>query len=93
MNTSVKNLLGIVMIMAIVVGTYVVFRVSQVYDRSSEPTNFRSFTVSADGKSSGVPDVATFSFQVITEGDTDVAKLQSENATKMNAAIEYIKKE
>ena len=93
MNSSLKNLLGVVMVAAIVVGTYVIFSVSQVYDRSSEPTNFRSFSVSGDGKATGTPDVATFSFQVITEGGLDVTKLQSENAAKMNGAIEYLKKE
>jgi uncharacterized protein YggE len=93
MNSSLKNLLGFVMIIAIIVGTYVIFRVSQVYDRASEPTNFRSFTVSGDGKASSTPDIATFSFQVITEGGTDVAKLQKENTTKMNTAIDFVKKQ
>lgn len=93
MNSSLKNLLGLVIVIALAVGSYVLFRVSQVYDRSSEPTNFRSFTVSGDGKASGTPDVAEFSFQVITEGGTDVAKLQSDNAGKMNKAIEFVKKQ
>ncbi len=93
MNTLLKNLLGIVLIGTLAVGSYVLFQVANVYDRSSEPTNFRSFTVSGDGKASGTPDVAEFSFQVITEGGTDVAKLQSDNATKMNKAIEFIKKQ
>lgn len=73
------------------VGSFVLFRVSQTYDRSSEPTNFRSFSVSGDGKATGTPDVATFSFQVLTEGGLDVAKLQSDNATKMNKAIDFVK--
>lgn len=93
MNSLLKNLLGLVLIGALGVGTFVLFQVSKTYDRSSEPTNFRSFTVSGDGKASGTPDVAEFSFQVITEGGVDVAKLQSDNATKMNKAIEFIKKQ
>jgi len=67
--------------------------ITRTYDRSSEPTNFRSFTVQGDGKAVGVPDVASFSFEVITEGDEDLAKLQSDNATKMNAAIEFVAKQ
>ncbi|MCB9806336.1 SIMPL domain-containing protein [Candidatus Peribacteria bacterium] len=39
-----------------------------------------------------VPDIASFSFEVITEGDTDVASLQSKNAEKMNAAIAFVGK-
>ncbi len=63
------------------------------YDRVSSPTNFRSFTVQGDGKASGVPDIASFSFSVITEGGTDVAALQSQNADKMNKAIEFVTKQ
>ncbi len=93
MNAFLKNLLGLVLIGALGVASFVLFQVSKTYDRSSEPTNFRSFMVSGDGKASGTPDVAEFSFQVITEGGTDVAKLQSDNATKMNKALEFIKKQ
>jgi len=63
------------------------------YDRVSSPTNFRSFTVQGDGKASGVPDVASFSFNVITEGGVDVAALQSQNAAQMNKAIEFATKQ
>ncbi len=93
MNSLLKNLLGLVLIGSLGVASFVLFQVSKTYDRSSEPTNFRSFTVSGDGKSSGTPDVAEFSFYVITEGGADVAKLQSDNATKMNKALEFIKKQ
>lgn len=91
MNTSLKNLLGLLLAGAIIIGSYVLFQIAHIYDRSSEPTNFRSFSVSADAKTTGVPDIATFSFQVISEGGMDVAALQKENALKMNKAIEYIK--
>lgn len=91
MSSFIKNLLWLFAIVALVVGSFVLFQVSQTYDRSSEPTNFRSFSVSGDGKATGTPDVATFSFQVLTEGGLDVAKLQSENATKMNKAIDFVK--
>ena len=91
MNTLLKNLLGIALIVALGIGSFVLYRVSQTYNRSSEPTNFRSFTVSGDGKATGTPDVATFSFQVISEGGLDVAKLQSDNAAKMNKAIDFVK--
>jgi len=67
MNALVKNLLGIVMIVAIGFGSFILFRIAQTYDRSSEPTNFRSFYVSGSGKAVGTPDIASFSFEVITE--------------------------
>ena len=88
MYSFIKNLLGLTLIVGLIGALYLGFLVTQTYDRSSEPSNFRSFTVSGDGKAVGVPDVAGFSFEVITEGDTDVAKLQTENAEKMNASID-----
>lgn len=93
MNSSLKNLLGIAVIVSLLGLLYVGFSVTKTYDRSSEPSNFRSFTVSGDGKAVGVPDVAGFSFDVITEGNTDLAALQSKNAEKMNAAISFVAKQ
>lgn len=93
MSSSLKDILTLAIIVSLAGFLYFGFQVTRTYDRSSEPTNFRSFTVQADGKAVGVPDVASFSFQVITEGDNDLAKLQSENATKMNAAIDFVTKQ
>lgn len=93
MNSSLKNLLGIAIILSLLGLLYVGFSVTKTYDRSSEPSNFRSFTVQGDGKAVGVPDVAGFSFEVITEGNTDLAALQSKNAEKMNKALEFVGKQ
>lgn len=93
MNPTLKNLLGIAIIASLLGLLYVGFSLTKTYDRSSEPTNFRSFTVSGDGKASGTPDVAEFSFQIITEGGVDVAKLQGDNAGKMNKVLEFVKKQ
>jgi len=90
MNSLLKNLLGITLILALGGALYLGFLITKTYDRSSEPSNFRSFTVSGDGKTVGVPDIASFSFEVITEGNTDLAVLQSENAEKMNKSIDFI---
>lgn len=40
-----------------------------------------------------MPDIAEFSFDVITEGGADIATLQKENADKMNRAIDFVKKQ
>ncbi len=93
MYSFIKNLLGLALIVGLVGALYLGFLVTKTYDRSSEPLNFRSFTVSGEGKSVGVPDVAGFSFEVITEGDTDLAELQTENAKKMNTAIDFATKQ
>ncbi|MDP2691486.1 MAG: SIMPL domain-containing protein [bacterium] len=91
MNSTVKNLIGAGAILLALVLSFVTFKAVGIYDRSSEPTNFRSFSVSADGDAVGVPDIAEFSFDVITEGGTDIAGLQQQNTEKMNNAISFVK--
>lgn len=93
MNPLLKNLLGLALIVSLGGALYLGFLITKTYDRSSEPSNFRSFTVQGEGKAVGIPDVASFSFEVITEGDTDLAELQSENAKKMNTALEFTTKQ
>jgi uncharacterized protein len=92
MNPLLKNLLGLALIVSLGGAIYLGFLVTKTYDRSSEPSNFRSFTVQGEGKAVGVPDIASFSFDVITEGNTDLAALQSENAEKMNKALDFVTK-
>ena len=93
MGSFIKNLLGLALIVTLVGVLVLGYRFTQSYDRVSSPTNFRSFVVQGDGKAVGVPDVAGFSFEVITEGGTDVAALQSQNADKMNKAIDFVTKQ
>ena len=93
MSSFLKNLLGLALIITLGGGLYLGYMFTKSYDRVSTPSNFRSFTVQGDGKAVGVPDIAGFSFEVITEGATDIAKLQSQNADKMNAAIDFVTKQ
>lgn len=93
MNETLKNVLGGVAVLATLSFSYAAYQSVQIYDRSSEPSNYRSFSVQAEGKVTATPDVATFSFSVITEGGSDVANLQSQNTQKMNQAIDYVKQE
>lgn len=90
MNNLIKNLIGVVAIIATLVIAYASYEYVKVYGRSSEPTNYRSFYVQAEGSVVGTPDIAQFSFQVITEGGSDVAKIQQDNTEKMNKVLEYI---
>ncbi len=63
------------------------------YSESIQPGSFRSFGVTGEGKAVVVPDVARFTFGVISESNgKDIAKLQTDNTTKMNKIIEVIKK-
>ncbi|MBI4128843.1 MAG: SIMPL domain-containing protein [Parcubacteria group bacterium] len=92
MHPIVKNILGIVSIIFIIVVGALGIKTVFLYARSVAPTSFRNFTVSGDGKAFAVPDVAQFEFSVITEGGKDIAKLQQENTDRVNGAIAFLRK-
>ncbi len=84
---SIKNYLGIAVIITILTLAVSAYSYVRSYGRSVDA---RSFTVSAEGKAIALPDVAKFSFSVITEGGKDLASLQKENTKKVNGAIDFI---
>lgn len=61
------------------------------YADSIQPSSFRSFSVSGEGKITAVPDVAQVNFSVLTEGGKDLGALQAQNTEKMNKAIKFLK--
>lgn len=61
------------------------------YGDSLDPSLTRSFSVSGEGKVVAVPDIAQFSFSIITEGGSSIASLQKTNTEKANAIIDFIK--
>ena len=63
------------------------------YSKSIQPSSFRSFSVSAEGEAVAVPDIAEFTFTVLTEGGKDLSALQKENSDKVNAAVAYVKEQ
>ncbi|MCR4322606.1 MAG: SIMPL domain-containing protein [Candidatus Azambacteria bacterium] len=93
MNEQIKNTLGGVMIIVAVMVTFAVASYVVTYSKSIDPSSFRSFSVSGDGKSVGVPDVAQVTFSVITEGGKDIGKLQQENTGKVNAINTFTKEQ
>jgi hypothetical protein len=91
MSSRIKNIFGLVAIAALLVLTFAVNRYVDSYSQSIEPGSFRSFAVSAEGEVVTVPDVAEFTFSVLTEGGKNIADLQKQNTDKMNAAIGFLK--
>ena len=61
------------------------------YSKSIQPSSYRSFSVSGEGKITAIPDIAQFTFSVITEGGKDIAVLQNNNTDKTNKAIDFLK--
>ncbi|MBU2633540.1 SIMPL domain-containing protein [Patescibacteria group bacterium] len=93
MADATKKYLNIAIITALLVFAYSCFDYTKTYSKSVEPSSFRSFTTSGEGKVTAIPDVANFGFKVVTEGGRDISSLQEENTNKMNKIIEFVKNE
>jgi uncharacterized protein YggE len=96
MNEKIKNYLGVAGIFALIALTLLLaagIYTTYVLSKNSSPVENRSFSVSAEGKIKTTPDVAKFGFSVITEGGTNIKKLQDENSKKINDIISLIKKQ
>jgi len=91
MNASLKSLIVAVGCVSALALAYAAVSYTNSYGKSIQPSSFRSFSVTADGKSVSIPDVAAFSFDVITEGGKDLAGLQTKNTESMNKAIDFVK--
>ena len=87
MNEKIKDCLGI----ALILGTLSVAYVGVKFTTSYPPYPGRTFSVSGKGEVVAIPDVGRFSFSVLTEGGTDLEKLQKENTDKSNAVIAFLK--
>ena len=91
MKDNIKNLLGVSGVLSMLLLGFAAFNFAGAYSSAIEPTSFRSFTVSGEGEAVGIPDVAEFGFEVITQGGKDIASIQQENTSKANAVIDFVK--
>ena len=91
MSQNIKNYIGVAGMIVALVFAYSYFRYTGAYERSIQPSSFRSFSASGEGKATVVPDVAVFNFTVITEGGKDLAASQKENTDKTNQAVDFVK--
>lgn len=91
MDTKIKNYLTYAIIFTLAVFSYVAIVYVKSYSKSIEPSSFRSFSANGEGKAVSIPDVAQFTFNIITEGGKDIAKIQKENTDKSNKTIAFIK--
>ncbi|MDO8474502.1 MAG: SIMPL domain-containing protein [bacterium] len=88
MDQKIKNYLGIAIIGILITSTYGILSFVRSYATASETS---SFSTSAEGKMIAIPDIAQFSFSVITQGGVNLQNTQSENTNKANAAISFVK--
>ncbi|HLD34280.1 MAG TPA: SIMPL domain-containing protein, partial [Patescibacteria group bacterium] len=68
MDKKIKNHLGIGALVSMVILATSSLIFANIYSKSIEPSSYRSFSVSGEGKITAIPDVARFTFSVITEG-------------------------
>ena len=86
-----KNYSHFIFAAASLIVAFSVWNYVRYFGASIEPSSFRSFSVSGEGKITAVPDIAEFSFGILTQGGVDIVKLQKENTEKMNKAIAFLK--
>jgi len=92
MNTEkIKFYLYLAIILGILIAALSVFWFAKIYFQKVQFSTLRSFNVSADGKVVAIPDVAKFTFAVITEGDKDLNQIQSKNTSQVNKIIDFLK--
>jgi uncharacterized protein YggE len=91
MDNKIKNYLAGAVVVAVFVFAFGYLNYVNSYSKSTQPSSYRSFSVSGEGKITAIPDIAKFTFSVITEGGKDVAALQKENTDKTNSAINFLK--
>ena len=92
MDIKIRNYLGIALIVAVLITALSAFNFSYSYSRSVDPLTAPNIRVTGEGKAVAVPDIAQFSFSVIAEGN-NIQQIQSDNAKKINQAIDYLKSE
>ena len=91
MHEKTKQYLGWAAILTLLVVAWSGYTYARAYQASVVIASNRSISVSADAKVVAVPDVATFSLGVITQGGKDLTAIQKENTTKSNKIIAFIK--
>jgi len=91
MNEKIKNFIGATIIFSLFILAYSALSYVKSYSKSVDFSFSQSFLVSGEEKVIVIPDVAKFTFSVISQGGKDIGRLQKENTEKTNKAIEFLK--
>lgn len=86
-----KGYLNIAATILLLTSSYGIVRYVNSYNASIQPSSFRSFAVTAEGKSTSIPDVAKFSYSVITEGGKNIKESTEKNTAKANDIMAFLK--
>ncbi|TSC82265.1 MAG: hypothetical protein G01um101419_619 [Parcubacteria group bacterium Gr01-1014_19] len=90
-SEQMKNYFWIILNVVLVIGgLFLLVTGKAIWKNSAAAYPARTISVSAEGKVVVAPDLATLSFSVVSQGK-DPVKLQEDNNTKINTAIEFVK--
>ena len=89
MDKNIRNGVGFAIIAALMFFIIGGITVISAFGKGIDPT--RTFTVSAQGEVTSVPDIAKFTLNVLTQGGLDLGAAQTENTNKGNAVLSFIK--
>lgn len=91
MEQKIKQFLGyLAILLAVFLLVYLGFLIKGQYDSPVDISKIRTITMSAEGKVTGTPDIATVSFSVVTQGAT-AEQTQKENDAKMTKVTDFLK--
>jgi len=93
MDNSFKKYLSLAIIATLIVFSLSMLWFVSAYSKNVQPASFRSFVVSGQGSVNTIPDIAQFSFEVLTQGGIELSEIQEQNAQKMNGAIAFLKEQ
>jgi hypothetical protein len=93
MTEKIKNYLGWALVLGVLAVGVAALWYANSYSRMSDINFSRTFAVSGQGKVVVVPDIARFTFSVVSEGGKDLTSLQQDNVKKANAAIDFLKQQ
>lgn len=93
MSALIRNVLGVAATIGILAAAGAMVMAASSYSSANEPTVNRTFSVTAQGEAVAVPDVASFTYGVVTQGGLEVDDLRQENVTAANAINAYLKSE
>lgn len=93
MHEKVKNYLGVALTVSVLMLAFASWQFVGSYAKSADPFASRTLAVSGEGKAVAVPDIAEFTFSVITQGEKNLTSLRDQNTKKVNAALAFLKEE
>ncbi|MDE2099727.1 MAG: SIMPL domain-containing protein [Patescibacteria group bacterium] len=89
MDTKIRNYLGVAAIILALSAAVGIFLYVSYY--AQNVALGRTFSASGNGEVVAIPDVAQMTVSVVTQGGKDIASIQSQNTTKANAIISFLK--